>query len=112
VELAPKENRSGVFFDLNEFRGADLQPKLFLKGIKDPKCSYRYKASSHDFLSLPGNPIAYVLPRRVIEVYESSGTLKEHYAPKQGIITGNNGAFLSRLLKKSGVEDVVPAATI
>jgi hypothetical protein len=52
------------------------------------------------------------LPRRVIEVYESSGTLKEHYAPKQGIITGNNGAFLSRLLKKSGVEDVVPAATI
>ncbi|WP_299104805.1 BREX-1 system adenine-specific DNA-methyltransferase PglX [uncultured Bradyrhizobium sp.] len=84
----------GDFFDLNEFRGADLQPKLFREAIENAKCDYRFKASSDDFLALPGHPIAYLLSKAVIDTYKSGGTLKEHYPPKQGIKTGNNDRFL------------------
>ena len=90
----PDEDRLGDFFDLNEFRGAELQPKLLKEGLSDPNCRYRYRANSSDFRALPGAPIAYLLSKRVIETYKSSGTLKDHYPPKQGVKTGNNDRFL------------------
>ncbi len=90
----PDEDRLGDFFDLNEFRGAELQPNLLKEGLSDPDCRYRYRATSSDFRALPGAPIAYLLSKRVIETYKSGGTLKDHYPPKQGVKTGNNDRFL------------------
>jgi hypothetical protein len=55
----PLDNYRGAYIDLDDFYGADLQPRKALEAIGNPNCGWFYRASSKDLKRIPGAPIAY-----------------------------------------------------
>lgn len=55
-----------------------------------------YAASSSDFEKIPGSPIAYWVPARFTEVFAEEPSLGRHCEARQGLATGDNGAFTRR----------------
>ena len=94
-------DRQGVFVDLNEFVGADVQSEYFLKAIKDKTATWRHNACSSDFHKIPGSPIAYWLSDNVLSVFENNSNLATHAEPRQGLITGDNDRFLRKWFETS-----------
>lgn len=84
----------GLFVDLSEFYGADVQPVKALAAIKDEKCSWRHLASTEDFEKVPGRPIAYWMSDRALSVFSDSIPLEQIGQPRQGCATSDNGRFL------------------
>lgn len=54
----------------------------------------RHIVSPHDFLAIPGHPIAYWLSDKVRSSFASAGTLNDVGPIREGINTGDNGRFL------------------
>jgi type II restriction/modification system DNA methylase subunit YeeA len=89
-------NAIGDFIDLSEFYGVKLQPIKTLEAIQNPKCNWRYQASSEDFKKISGIPIAYWVTddhRKAFKVYPP---LSEFADVKQGLATANNDRFLRK----------------
>jgi hypothetical protein len=53
-----------------------------------------FHASAHDFEKIPGSPIAYWVSERVLEVFESHGTISQYGEPREGMAIGSNDAFM------------------
>lgn len=87
-------NEKGVFIDLNEHRGEDIQPILVKEAVINPKVNYRYEINSNKFCAIPGAPIAYWASDRVREIFKNEKSLKDISIAKQGLITGDNSLFL------------------
>ncbi|EGV51921.1 hypothetical protein Rifp1Sym_au00010 [endosymbiont of Riftia pachyptila (vent Ph05)] len=64
------------------------------EAIKNPDCSWFYRASAADFKKIPGSPIAYWAPNGVLKAFEQYESLKEFAVPSQGMATTNNDLFL------------------
>ncbi|MBQ7645939.1 MAG: BREX-1 system adenine-specific DNA-methyltransferase PglX, partial [Clostridia bacterium] len=87
--------KKGVYFRLEGFRGdMDLQREKTLEGIKDPDCGYRYVSGLSDLAGIPGEPVAYWLSKRFLDVFRNARPLSRFADPKQGIATADNGRFL------------------
>ncbi|MCZ2207229.1 BREX-1 system adenine-specific DNA-methyltransferase PglX, partial [Cylindrospermopsis raciborskii] len=84
----------GIFVELSQFYGADLQPVKLLEAIKNPNCGYLYYAKSADFAKIPGSAIAYWVSERVLEIFQESKPLNDIASPRQGLATANNDRFL------------------
>lgn len=87
-------NEKGVFIDLNEHRGEDIQPILVKEAVINPKVNYRYEINSNKFCAIPGAPIAYWASDRVREIFKNSARLGVEYLPRQGLATSDNNRFL------------------
>jgi type II restriction/modification system DNA methylase subunit YeeA len=48
----------------------------------------------HDFLSIPGRPIAYWASQAVFETYENSELLGQKCSPRKGMVTADNPRFI------------------
>jgi hypothetical protein len=59
VQHSKAPEKKGVFVDLNDFVGADIQATYFLEAIRDKSVSWRHEG--YDFHKVPGSPIAYWL---------------------------------------------------
>lgn len=90
----PSLTSNGYFFDLQKFWGKALQDEKLREGIKAPECEYLHRASSADFLKVPGSPIAYWVSETVLNVFEQGDPLGEIAAPRQGLATSDNDRFL------------------
>ncbi|MBW0159391.1 BREX-1 system adenine-specific DNA-methyltransferase PglX [Sedimentimonas flavescens] len=94
VQHSKAPDKQGVFIDLNDFVGADVQSKYFLEAIRDKSVAWRHQGSSKDFHKVPGSPIAYWLSSRALDVFEINDPLSAFAEPRQGLITGDNDRFL------------------
>lgn len=57
------------------------------------KSQFFYRASAADFMKIPGSPLAYDMPKTLIEHFDK-GTLKKTLFAKSGQNTGDNNRFL------------------
>ncbi|WP_406885816.1 BREX-1 system adenine-specific DNA-methyltransferase PglX [Cylindrospermopsis raciborskii] len=84
----------GIFIDLNQFYGSEIQPVKLLEAIKNPNCGYLYYAKSADFCKIPGSAIAYWVSDKILEIFQHSKPLNDIASPRQGLATANNDRFL------------------
>jgi hypothetical protein len=83
----------GEYIRLEDFKGADLQPKKVKEAVKN-KVDYRYSCDSKQFKDIPGSPIAYWASPKVREIFKQNPPLKEFAEPRQGLATSDNNRFL------------------
>ncbi len=108
------DNSLGNYFDLSDFRGAELQPVKLLEAVRSPHCNWKYIVDSREFNKVPGAPISFWLNSRMREAFTVGTELKELAPPKQGLKTGDNDKFLrfwvEVSLDKLGFNVPTPAA--
>jgi type II restriction/modification system DNA methylase subunit YeeA len=84
----------GAFIDLSDFYGADKQPIKTLEAINDPDCDWFHRASATDFKTIPGWPIAYWIPPKILSTFDEAILLGDILNAKTGITTGNNPKYI------------------
>jgi type II restriction/modification system DNA methylase subunit YeeA len=84
----------GVFVDLNEFFGAELQPLKYLDAVKNHSCAYRYERSAKDFLSMPNYSLLFDMDNSLFEAFEAHNDLGSDSDISEGIKTGDNDLYL------------------
>ncbi len=94
VQRAGDRDIPGVYIDLGEFYGRDVQPIKALEALTDPACRWRTDALQIDFEKIPNQPIAFTIPERLREAFARGFLLKEIAEPRQGIATANNDRYL------------------
>ncbi|GEM49169.1 BREX-1 system adenine-specific DNA-methyltransferase PglX [Deinococcus cellulosilyticus] len=87
-------NYKGSYIKLSDFYGFDIQGLKTLEAVKDESCSYRYKITAEELLSIPGSPIAYWLSKKMIDVFSSSERISNLSETKKGMGIGNNDRFV------------------
>jgi len=85
---------AGSYIKLSEFRGADQQGPKTLEAITNPKCGWLHVAMQEDFKKIPGNPIAFWIPKRIRDLFTRFNPLSSTAKPLRGVETGDNGKFL------------------
>ena len=83
----------GSFIKLSEFRGYQNQAPRTLEAIKDPNCSWFYRARPDDFALIPNSPIAFWAGEKILELFSYS-KVAEIAEAKEGLKTGDNDKFL------------------
>ena len=84
----------GGYVRLSDFVGADNQGPKTLEAIANPDCGWFYRRDDDAFSAIPGTPIAYWIPKKIISAYHSGLTFKTEGHPKVGMQTSNNDKFL------------------
>jgi hypothetical protein len=102
VEMAALPNYMGAYIRLADFVGPQIQQPKALEAIQSPHVDWFYRASSNDFKYIPGRPIAYWLPPKLLEILRKQKTLQEISPPRQGIATADNARFLRLWWEVSG----------
>ena len=100
-------NFKGLFIDLQEFYGADLQPLKALEAIQNPDCGWFYHASAADFKKIPGSPIAYWVSEKIINTFQHK-VLADYEAPRFGMSTSDNDRFVRIWYEISASDFAVP----
>lgn len=85
---------TGQFINLTDFRGVDNQPIKTLEAITNPNVNYRYTTHVSNFLKIPGNPIAYWISDRIINIFRTCPRMGDVIETKQGCATANNDKYL------------------
>ena len=93
-KTVPVEKRIGVFVDLSEFYGYDLQPAKLREAVETPEVSWRHEVSGFDFRKIPGWAIAYWLSHNALQSFEKRPALSQEFEFRQGLATGANDIFL------------------
>ena len=92
---AQQQNENGIYFRLEEFMGnMDVQEEKLLEAIHDPKCTYKYHASSSLMSKLPGMPLGYWSGDAIIQAYQNGQALGKKATPRQGLATTDNNLYL------------------
>ena len=86
--------RLGIFFDLSDFYGYDLQPQKLREAIKVLSSPWRHEVHCSDFRKIPGWAIAYWLSPNALQAFEVLPPLSAKYEFRQGLATGANDRFL------------------
>lgn len=84
----------GLFIDLNEFYGANIQKIKLLEALHDCNCDWRFLTNPKFFLKIAGNPIAYWASDNVLNLFDHNQPIVNFASAKQGLITGDNERFL------------------
>jgi hypothetical protein len=99
-----KDSRKGTFIRLSDFRGGmEVQKQKTLEALANADCDYRYAADIHDFLRIPGMPIAYWVGESFIQTFGKQ-TVSDCAAVTNGMFTCDNKRFL-RLWHEVGWSD-------
>lgn len=83
----------GEFIKLSDFRGHQSQAPKTLEAINNPNCGWRFQASTADFESIPGSPIAYWVTEEQLSLFQHE-SLEKYAQFKEGLTTANNDLFL------------------
>jgi type II restriction/modification system DNA methylase subunit YeeA len=87
-------NYEGDYIRLIDGSSEAEKARAAIEAIRNPKCGWRFKASSDDFMKIPGEPIAYWISIRVRTIFASSNSLGTIGSPTHGVVTGDNDRFL------------------
>ena len=94
IENAKKPEFKGSYVRLSNFRGSENQAPKTLEAIKNPECGWFYRVSAEDFQKIPGSPIAYWVPLRIIETFVNYSSIERKAIFKHGMSTSDNSRFL------------------
>ena len=79
---------------LVDFDGEAAKEESIREAIANPTCGWFYRRSTDAFKSIPGTPIAYWVPERMIDAYKRGRTFGSEAHPKVGMQTSKNDKFL------------------
>jgi type II restriction/modification system DNA methylase subunit YeeA len=65
-----------------------------IAAINNPISGWFYRASAEDFKKIPGSPIAYDMPVKLLEQYSKGDLIKNYVDAKSGQNTGDNNRFV------------------
>ncbi|ANT64825.1 BREX-1 system adenine-specific DNA-methyltransferase PglX [Prosthecochloris sp. CIB 2401] len=86
---------SGGFVKLVDFKGGDKEmASLTREAIKNPGCGWFFRASSAEFMKIPGNPIAYWVGDSTLRMLETATPLGNIADARMGLATGNNAKYV------------------
>lgn len=89
------KSKKGNFVRLVDFRGGmEVQRQKTLEAISNHNCGFYYEHSAEIFSKIPGEPVAYWISKKMLDIYESSITLGSKYKTITGSSTGENATFL------------------
>ena len=94
LDNALHPNFRGGYVRLSDFRGADNQGPKTLEAIKNPDCSWFYRASANDYKKIPGSPIAYWASKKILNIFSTLSRLSKKIETREGLTTGSNDLFL------------------
>lgn len=86
-------NISGEYIKLSDFRGSETQ-EIKVKESINNNVSYRYTVNNEKFKIIEGNPIAYWMSNKVLDIFEQNKKLGDIAAPRKGNSTSDNKRFL------------------
>lgn len=93
LQNCKSENQS-LCFRLSDFKGGmEVQKEKVLEAIQNPDCGYFYEAQQAYFTKVPGFPVAYWIPDKMIEAFEKD-SFGKYYECYVGMRTGDNERFL------------------
>ncbi|MHC9538756.1 MAG: BREX-1 system adenine-specific DNA-methyltransferase PglX [Vulcanimicrobiota bacterium] len=87
-------DKKGIFIDLNQFYGEEVQAEKLKEAVEDPGVGYRYRSSTKGFKAIPGAPIAYWASERVRGIFEKLEKIGNVSEIKVGLQTSDNDRFL------------------
>ncbi|HIF9489371.1 TPA: BREX-1 system adenine-specific DNA-methyltransferase PglX [Photobacterium damselae] len=87
-------NYLASYFDLNDFYGAELQPKKLIEAIIDDNCPWKRAFSANLIQAIPESVFALELKSTAIDAFKLNEPVSNVAYPKQGIKTGDNDRFL------------------
>ena len=87
-------SQKGCFIRLSDFRGSDSQAPRTLGAIRNRDCGWFFEAAQDEFKKIPGSPVAYWVSDFERDLYVGGSTVDSVGAPRKGIDTGENAAFL------------------
>ncbi|MDR3361374.1 MAG: BREX-1 system adenine-specific DNA-methyltransferase PglX [Desulfovibrio sp.] len=94
VILSASTDTQGLFIDLNEFYGANIQKVKLLEALHNYNCGWRFVTNPKNFLKIAGSPIAYWASENVLKLFDHNQPIENFASAKQGLITGDNERFL------------------
>jgi hypothetical protein len=84
-----KENATGTYFRLVDFKGSGEKERVFEKR----KHGY-FDVPQENFSKIPGSPIAFFASERLINIFKNSKSVSSIAKPKTGLNTGDNDKYL------------------
>ena len=94
VENAYKPDLKGGYVRLSDFRGSENQGPRTLEAVANPDCGWFYRACAADFKKIPGNPVAYWLPKSALDTLDKTIPLGQISEPRKGMCTRDNDYFV------------------
>jgi hypothetical protein len=88
-----KPTNKGSYVRLVDFDNSELKRTKTLEAIKNPQCGWFYTANQKDFEKIPGSPIGYWIPYRLLSKF-SQKTLNADCIARKGMYTGDNNQFV------------------
>ena len=85
------KSTNGIFIKLTDF--TVQKEDEYITALINKNSNY-YLCNSNNFDLIPGNPIAYWVPKNVAAVYKKSKLMSDMAEAKQGLATGMNDRFL------------------
>lgn len=85
---------NGEYIRLSDFKGSENQPIKTLEAIQNSNVSYRYSCDTNKFSEIPGNPIAYWVSKRIIDIFQNAIRLDSIVDPKKGLTTANDAVYV------------------
>lgn len=89
-----KAATKGAYVRLVDINGSNPKRAKLIEAIKNPSCSWFYRADATTFHDIPGSPIAYWASESVHNAFRGGAPLSTVARPRQGLATGNNDRFL------------------
>ena len=85
---------NSTFIRLTSFKGHENQGPRALEAINKKVCDWRYESKPLDFLSIPGNPIAYWISEELRAAFSKYPSFNKFASARQGLATADNNRFL------------------
>ena len=95
-EYSHNASHKGEYLRLIDGRSEAEKAEMMRAAIADPDSNRRFRADSDDFLKIPGNPIAYWVSDRVLDLFQELQPLSSIAKPRQGLATSDNDRFLKQ----------------
>lgn len=88
-------SEKSYYIKLSEFKGGmEIQKNKVLEAIADNDCRYFYQTEQCEFSKVPGSPIAYWIPNRMIQSFCEDASFGDDLECYVGMRTGDNARFL------------------
>ena len=94
MENAHSLNHEGTFIRLVDGSSEAEKEAQLKEAIQNPNCGWFFRVPTAIFSEIPGHLITYWLSPEMVKVFSNASPLSDQVRGIQGIITGDNNAFL------------------
>ena len=94
IENHPNSEKHGTYIRLVDGRSESEKSRNLLNEIRGLSSDLTYKVEGNVFKNIPGNPIAYWAPKKLLKSFESIYSIDTISPPRIGMMTTDNERFL------------------